>query len=84
MDWSKKLLNLIEMRQKSPPQFAQWIISHLSSFEEEHALTDAIDIEYFDIQDRYGVVISWIWYWSCTVGAVFQYIKFSLLWILSC
>lgn len=36
--------------------------------------------EYSDIRSRYGAVLSWIWYWFCTVGTLFHYIKYSLYW----
>jgi hypothetical protein len=83
MGWSKKLHNLNEMqkqKEKNPPQFAKWLLCRLSSYETEHALTDATDIEYFDIRERHGAVISWIWYWFNTLGTLFQYMKLSFLW----
>ncbi len=67
-------------RKKSPPHIAKWIISRLSFYEKEHALADAIEAEYLDIRTRYGAILSWIWYWFCTMGTLFHYIKFSLLW----
>ena len=67
-------------RKKSPPRIAKWIITKLSSYEKEHALTDAIEADYLDIRARHGTILSWIWYWLCTVGTLFHYIKFSLLW----
>ena len=67
-------------RKKSSPRIAKWIISRLSHYEKEHALADAIEAEYFDIRARYGATLSWIWYWFCTMGTFFHYIKFSLLW----
>ncbi len=67
-------------RKKSPPRVAKWIISRLAVYEKEHALADAIEAEYFDIRDRHGAILSWIWYWFCTMGTLFHYIKFSLLW----
>lgn len=67
-------------RRKSPPRIAKWIISRLSFYEKEHALADAIEADYLDIRGRYGTVLSWIWYWFCTTGTLFHYIKFSLLW----
>jgi putative ABC transport system permease protein len=73
---------MMKNRKKSPPRIARWIISRLSFYEKEHALTDAIEAEYFDIRDRYGAILSWIWYWFCTVGTLFQYLKLSLLWSL--
>ena len=65
---------------KTPPRIAKWIISRLSFYEREYALTDAMDADYFDIRARYGAILSWIWYWLCTVQTVFQYLKLSLLW----
>lgn len=67
-------------RKKSPLRIAKWIISRLSFYEKEHALADAIEAEYFDIRDRHGAILSWIWYWFCTVGTLFHYLKLSLLW----
>jgi putative ABC transport system permease protein len=67
-------------RKKSPPHIATWIISRLSIYEKEHALADAIEAEYFDIQARLGIFLSWIWYWFCTIGILFYYMKFSLVW----
>ena len=65
---------------KLPPRLAKWIIKRLSYYEKEHALADAIEADYFDTRTRYGAVLSWIWYWSCTVQILFQYLKLSLLW----
>jgi len=67
-------------RKKSPPRIARWIISRLSVYEKEHALADAIEAEYFNIRDRHGAILSWIWYWFCTFGTLFHYLKLSLLW----
>jgi len=72
----------MKKRKKSPPHIAKWIISRLSYYEKVHALADAIEAEYFDIRDRHGAIISWIWYWFCTVGTLFHYLKLSLLWSL--
>ncbi len=71
---------MMKKRKKSPPHIAKWIISRLSVYEKEHALADAIEAEYLDIRARYGAILSWIWYWFCTVQTLFHYIKFSLLW----
>jgi putative ABC transport system permease protein len=71
---------MMKNRKKSPPRIARWIISRLSFYEKEHALTDAMEAEYFEIRARYGTILSWIWYWFCTVGTLFHYLKFSLLW----
>jgi putative ABC transport system permease protein len=71
---------MMKNRKKSPPRIAKWIISRLSVYEKEHALADAIEAEYLDIRTRYGAILSWIWYWFCTMGTLFHYIKFSLLW----
>jgi len=73
---------MMKKRKKSPPHIAKWIISRLSYYEKVHALADAIEAEYFDIRDRHGAIISWIWYWFCTVGTLFHYLKLSLLWSL--
>ena len=62
---------------KSPPHLAKWIISRLSFYEKEHALGDALEEDYFAIRARCGAIISWIWYWFCTVGALFHYMYFS-------
>ena len=70
----------MKYRKKSPPRIAKWIISRLSHYEKEHALADAMEAEYFEIRARYGTILSWIWYWFCTVGTLFHYLKFSLLW----
>jgi putative ABC transport system permease protein len=67
-------------RKKSPPRLAKWIISRLSQYEKEHALADAIEADYFDIRARHGAILSWIWYWLCTVQTLFQYLRLSLLW----
>jgi len=72
----------MKSKKKSPPRIAKWIISRLSVYEKEHALADAIEAEYFDIRGRYGAILSWIWYWFCTMGTLFQYLKLSLLWSL--
>ena len=71
---------MIKNRKKSPPRIARWIISRLSHYEKEHALADAIEAEYLDIRARHGAILSWIWYWFCTMGTLFHYIKVSLLW----
>jgi putative ABC transport system permease protein len=70
---------MMKNRKKSPPYIAKWIISRLSYYE-EHALDDAIEAEYFDIRGRHGAILSWVWYWFCTMGTLFQYLKLSLLW----
>jgi putative ABC transport system permease protein len=67
-------------RRKSPPRTAQWILSRLSHYEKEHALTDAMDADYNDIRSRYGAILSWLWYWFCTAGTLFHYTKNSLYW----
>ncbi|UCE20931.1 MAG: ABC transporter permease, partial [Candidatus Aminicenantes bacterium] len=69
-------------RKISPPRIAKWIISRLSYYEKEHALADAIEAEYLDIRSRHGAILSWIWYWLCTAGTLFQYLKLSLVWSL--
>ncbi|MFO7979814.1 MAG: ABC transporter permease [Candidatus Aminicenantes bacterium] len=69
-----------KIRRKSPPHTAQWILSRLSHYEKEHALSDVMESEYSDIRSRYGAVFSWIWYWFCTFGTLFHYIKYSLYW----
>jgi putative ABC transport system permease protein len=83
MDWWNRSSNLNETMKngkKSPPRIAKWIISRLSYYEKEHALADAIEADYFDIQARYGAILSWVWYWFCTFQTLFQYLKLSLLW----
>lgn len=65
-------------RKKSPPKIAKRIISRLSFYEKEHALSEAIEAEYYEIRVRKGAVKSWIWYWFHTVQALFHYIYFSL------
>jgi putative ABC transport system permease protein len=71
---------MMKKEMKSPPHLAKWIICRLSYYEKEHALSGAIEADYFDIQTRYGTILSWIWYWFCTMGTLFHYMKFSLLW----
>ena len=70
----------MKRQKKSPPRTAEWIISRLSYYEKEHALTDAIEADYTDIRARYGAILSWIWYWLCTSGIFFHYIKLNILW----
>ena len=65
---------------KSPPRIAKWIICRLTYYEREHALSDAIEADYFDIRTRYGAVLSCVWYWFCMVQTLFHYIKVSLSW----
>jgi len=64
----------------SPPRIAKWIVSRLSRYEKEHALADAIEVEYLEIRARRGAVLSRTWYWFHTVGTVLAYIRLSLLW----
>ena len=82
-DWQNRSLNLIEMkknRKNSPPRLARWIISRLSFYEKEHALGDAMELDYLDIQAHQGNIISWLWYWSSTIQIVLHYLKLSFLW----
>ncbi len=65
---------------KSPPRIAKWIITRLSYYEKQHALAEAIEADYFDILARHGAILSWMWYWFCTVGTLFQYLKLSFSW----
>ena len=67
-------------RKKSPPRFIKLLVSKLSVYENEHALTDAIEEEYFERRDRLGPFISRIWYWLCAVGVLFHYLNFSFYW----
>lgn len=64
----------------TPPRIAKWIVSQLSLYEREHALTDAIELDYLDIRAQHGAIISWLWYWFSTVQILFHYLKLSLLW----
>ncbi|MBN1273239.1 MAG: ABC transporter permease [Candidatus Aminicenantes bacterium] len=69
-------------QKKLPPRIAGWIISRLARYEKEHALANALEVDYFDMRARRGAFLSRCWYWFCAFGVLFHYIKFSLLWSL--
>lgn len=71
---------MMKNRKNSPPRIARRIISRLSHYEKEHALADAVELDYSDIRTRRGAILSWFWYWSFTAQTLFYYIKFSLSW----
>ena len=63
----------------SPPKFAKWILSRLSVYEKNFAISHVIDEEYAEIRLKNGNLRSWIWCWSFILEILFQYIKLTLL-----
>jgi putative ABC transport system permease protein len=67
-------------RTKTLPPLAGWIISRLTFYNDEHALADAVEMDYADIRDKYGLFPSLVWCWFCTAGLLFHYTKLKLYW----
>jgi putative ABC transport system permease protein len=63
----------------SPPKFAKWILSRLSSYEKNFALSHVMDEDYAEIRSKHGNLKSWLWCWSFVLEIVFQYFKLTLL-----
>lgn len=63
----------------SPPRFAKWILSRLSNYEKNFALTHVMDEEYAEIRSKKGNLRSWLWCWSFVLEIVIQYFKLMII-----
>ncbi|MFC1724556.1 ABC transporter permease [candidate division KSB1 bacterium] len=63
----------MQTRKTSLPLIAKWIISRLSIYENNFALTDIIEEEYLEIQINKGKTKARIWYWIQVMNAFIQY-----------
>jgi len=70
----------MKLRKNSPPIIAAWILSKLNYYEDNFALADAIEQDYFEFYAQEGKIKSWIWYWFHTIEILIQFIKCSIYW----
>jgi len=70
----------MKSREKTLPRFAIWTISRFAFYENEYALTGAVEADYVDIRARYGAILSWLWCWASIAGLFFHYTKLKILW----
>ncbi len=70
----------MKSRKNNPPKIASWILSKLKYYEENFALTDAIEQDYFEYYSHKGKIKSWLWYWFQTLEILNHFILVSLVW----
>ena len=63
--------------QITPPKLARWILSRLSGYEKNFALSHALDEEYAEYRSNHGSLKSWIWCWFFVLEILMQYLKLS-------
>lgn len=74
------LSDIVTKKCINPPRFAGWILSRLTRFEDEFAISDLVDEEYFHIRKQKGKIAAFVWYWMQVFVAFFQYSHCSLYW----
>lgn len=62
----------------TPPRFSTWILSRLSRYEKNFALSHALHEEYAEFRSRHGKLRTWVWCAFFVLEILLQYLKLSV------
>jgi putative ABC transport system permease protein len=69
----------MENKNTAPPKLAKLILSRLSGYEKNFALSHALDEEYAEYRIKKGRFRTWIWCWFFVMEILLQYGKLALI-----